>query len=40
MARRLRARPIAQNRRRRPAIRIAMQPRRLDSLSERLEAQR
>ena len=40
MARRLRARPIAQNRRRRPAIGIAMQPRRLDSLAERLETQR
>jgi hypothetical protein len=40
MARRPRAWSIAQNRRRRPAVGIAMQPRRLDSLAERLETQR
>jgi hypothetical protein len=37
MARDLRARLIVQNRRRRPAVGIAMQPRRLDSLAEWLE---
>jgi hypothetical protein len=40
MARRARARLIAQNRRRWPAVGIAMQPSRLDSLTERLETQR
>ena len=40
MARRPRARPIAQNRRRRPAVGIAMQPSSLDPLAERLETQR
>ena len=40
MARRLGAWLIAQNRRRRPAVGIAMQPGRLDSLAERLETQR
>jgi len=40
MARRLRARLIAQNRCRRPAGGIAMQPSGLDSLAERLETQR
>jgi len=40
MARDLRARLIVQNRRRRPAVGIAMQPRRFDSLAERLETQR
>jgi hypothetical protein len=40
MARRLGAWLIAQNRGRRPAVGIAMQPGRLDSLAERLETQR
>ena len=40
MARRLGAWLIAQNRGRRPAVGIAMQPSRLDSLAERLETQR
>jgi len=40
MARCLGARLIAQNRGRRPAVGIAMQPRRFDSLAKRLETQR
>jgi hypothetical protein len=40
MARGFRARLIAQNRRRRPAVGIAMQPSRFDSLAKRLETQR
>jgi len=40
MARRLGARLIAQNRGRRPAVGIAMQPSRFDALAERFEMQR
>jgi hypothetical protein len=40
MARQAGAGPIAQQRRRRSTVRIAMQPDRIDALAERLEGER